>query len=149
LVKGALPTTTLPPLFDSWVSKTSDNCIYSAEQKKKFNSSHLQGGGWYIDGYRNFTPDSEVEERLALDNGQPPQVPNDIEEPNLPVTVEAKARRKRRNAVETVPDGSIKPVVEPASTESTVQAPTTADPSQSRLPTPSVSNIEQAAQALV
>jgi hypothetical protein len=140
--------------------------MYTAEQLRKFKLSHLQGGGWYIDGWRNFTPESEVEERLAFDNGLPPPVVHDVEEPE-PVITQPSAKRKRGANVDFETGGLAKPAaggqvtmtgaeglrrppaVAPSQTESTVQAPTITEPSHSRLPTPSVSNIEQAAEELV
>jgi hypothetical protein len=170
LSKGALPGKKVPPFFDSWTSKMTDLCMYTPEQQKKYSSAHLVAGCWYLDGYRNYTPESEVEERLVLDGGSPPAPVPDEDEPEILPPPDRKKRGRKTEKDSTEPsvletpgpqkvvptttkatarrNSAIDMVVAPSHTESTVQAPVSVEPTQMSLPEKSISNLVQATEDL-
>lgn len=64
--KNALGQATCPPFFGAWIQPSSDLCIFTQFQKKKYSTPHLLAGGWYLECPFQFTPDEEVELRTSL-----------------------------------------------------------------------------------
>lgn len=71
LPKNALGVTSCPAFFAAWIQPSSDICIFSSQQLKKFSTPHLIAGGWYLDCPLSFTPDEEVELRRTLEVNSP------------------------------------------------------------------------------
>lgn len=79
--KNALGHSNCPPFFGAWIQPSSDLCIFTPVQLKKFSSAHLHGGGWYLECHVNFTPDEEVEFRNNIICTAPsPPVPDSEDE---------------------------------------------------------------------
>ena len=67
--KGAIDVQALPKYFAAWIQKGSDQCIYTAQQLKRYKQPHLHAGCWYLDCVRGFVFDSEAEVKTLHDGG--------------------------------------------------------------------------------
>lgn len=72
IAKQAIPSHSIPPYFGAWVQLSSDLCMYTPIQQKRYALNHLQAGCWYLDCPAGYTPDEEVEIRHALDASSSP-----------------------------------------------------------------------------
>ena len=68
--KGAIHVQDLSKYFAAWIQKGSDQCIYSAQQLKRYKAPHLEAGCWYLDCHRGFTIDSEADLKSLHDGGE-------------------------------------------------------------------------------
>ena len=59
--------TDFPPFLSSWLDRSSKECIFTPSQFHTFTTTHLSGGGWYLDCNLVFTHPSEVELRKSFD----------------------------------------------------------------------------------
>ena len=78
--KGAIDVQALPKYFAAWIQKGSDQCIYTAQQLKRYKQPHLHAGCWYLDCVRGFVFDSEAEVKTLHDGGV------EVEEDTMQVT---------------------------------------------------------------
>jgi hypothetical protein len=74
ILKQAIPAVNLPPYFRAWLQLSSDLCMYTPVQQKRYASNHLQAGCWYLDCPGSYTPDDEVSTRESLDAVSTPPV---------------------------------------------------------------------------
>jgi len=81
--KNALGHSNCPPFFGAWIQPSSDLCIFTPAQLKKFSTAHLHGGGWYLECHVNFTPDEEVELRNSIICTAPPPIVLDSEDEDV------------------------------------------------------------------
>ena len=65
--KGAIASLDLPPFLSSYLDRTSTAYMFTAHQLRTYTTTHLSGGGWYLDCTLEFTPPSEVQLRRSLD----------------------------------------------------------------------------------
>ena len=63
LAKGAITKEDLPIFLSAWVDRSNTTCMFSAAQLRTWSTSHLTGGGWYLDCSPSFTPPFESELR--------------------------------------------------------------------------------------
>ena len=65
LAKGAITKEDLPIFLSTWLDRTNTTCMFSAHQQRTWSTSHLTGGGWYLDCSPSFTPPFESELRKS------------------------------------------------------------------------------------
>jgi hypothetical protein len=100
--KQAMPAQNLPPYFRAWLQLSSDLCMYTPVQQKRYATNHLQAGCWYLDCAASYTPDEEVSTRESLDAAcSPPvgarEVMELVEEESVqPVRGEGSSQKKKR-----------------------------------------------------
>ena len=99
--KQAMPAQNLPPYFRAWLELSSDLCMYTPVQQKRYATNHLQAGCWYLDCAPSYTPDEEVSTRETLDAACTPpvgamEVLELVEESVQPVRGEGSSQKKRR-----------------------------------------------------
>ena len=102
IAEQAIPSQSVPPYFGAWVQLSSDLCMYTPLQQKRYALNHLEAGCWYLDCPAGYTPDEEVQIRQTLDSAStPPAGAFDIvditeEEPVQPAPDEGSAPKKKR-----------------------------------------------------
>jgi hypothetical protein len=57
----------LPIFLSAWLDRSNAMCMFSANQLRTWSTSHLIGGGWYLDCAPSFTPSFETELRKSRD----------------------------------------------------------------------------------
>ena len=67
LAKGAITKENLSIFLSTWLDKSNSTCMFSANQPRTWSTSHLTGGGWYLDCAPSFTPSFETELRKSWD----------------------------------------------------------------------------------
>jgi hypothetical protein len=67
LAKGAITKEDLPIFLSTWVDRSHAKCMFSPNQLRTWSTSHLTGGGWYLDYAPSFTPSFETELRKSRD----------------------------------------------------------------------------------
>ena len=65
LAKGAITKDDLPIFLSAWLDRSSSLCMFSHNQQHTWSTSHLTGGGWYLDCVPSFTPPFESELRKS------------------------------------------------------------------------------------
>ena len=55
----------LPIFLYAWLDRSTSPCMFSANQQRTWSTSHLTGGGWYLDCAPSFTPSFETELRKS------------------------------------------------------------------------------------
>ena len=65
LAKGAITKEDLPIFLFAWLDRSNSTCMFSANQQRTWSTSHLTGGGWYLDCAPSFTPPFETELRKS------------------------------------------------------------------------------------
>ena len=65
LAKGAITKEDLPIFLSAWLDRSNTTCMFSAHQQRTWSTSHLTGGGWYLDCSPSFTPPFESELRKS------------------------------------------------------------------------------------
>ena len=65
LAKGAITKEDLPIFLSVWLDRSNAMCMFSANQQRTWSTSHLTGGGWYLDCAPSFTPSFETELRKS------------------------------------------------------------------------------------
>ena len=65
LPKRAITKKNLPIILSAWHDRSSPSCMFSANQQRTWSTSHLTGGGWYLDCHPSFTPSFESELRKS------------------------------------------------------------------------------------
>ena len=65
LAKGAISKEDLPVFLSAWLDRSNSTCMFSANQQRTWSTSHLTGGGWYLDCAPSFTPSFESELRKS------------------------------------------------------------------------------------
>ena len=65
LAKGAITKENLPIFLSAWLDRSNATCMFSANQQRTWSTSHLTGGGWYLDCAPSFTPSFETELRKS------------------------------------------------------------------------------------
>jgi hypothetical protein len=65
LAKGAITKEELPIFLSTWLDRSNAKCMFSANQQRTWSTSHLTGGGWYLDCAPSFTPSFETELRKS------------------------------------------------------------------------------------
>ena len=63
IAKPAIPSQSVPPYFGAWVQLSSDLCMYTPLQQKRYALNHLEAGSWYLDCPVGYTLDEEVQIR--------------------------------------------------------------------------------------
>lgn len=58
--KSALGCASYPAFMSTWIQSSSELCIFTEDQKLRFSTQLLQGGGWYLE-CSSFIPDEEKE----------------------------------------------------------------------------------------
>ena len=67
LAKGAISKKDLPIFLSTWLDRSNSKCMFSSNQQRTWSTSHLTGGGWYLDCAPSFTPSFETELRKSRD----------------------------------------------------------------------------------
>ena len=102
IAKHAIPSQSVPPYFGAWVQLSSDLCMYTPLQQKRYALNHLEAGCWYLDCPAGYTLDEEVQIRQTLDSAStPPAGASDVvditeEEPVQPAPDEGSVPKKKR-----------------------------------------------------
>ena len=65
LAKGAITKDDLPIFLSAWLDRSNSLCMFSMNQQRTWSTSHLTGGGWYLDCAPSFTPPFESELRKS------------------------------------------------------------------------------------
>ena len=65
LAKGAITKDDLPIFLSAWLDRSNSLCMFSPNQQRTWSTSHLTGGGWYLDCAPSFTPPFESELRKS------------------------------------------------------------------------------------
>ncbi len=65
LAKGAITKDDLPIFLSAWLDRSNSLCMFSPKQLRTWSTSHLTGGGWYLDCAPSFTPPFESELRKS------------------------------------------------------------------------------------
>ena len=65
LAKGAITKDDMPIFLSAWLDRSNSTCMFSANQQRTWSTSHLTGGGWYLDCAPGFTPPFETELRKS------------------------------------------------------------------------------------
>ena len=90
--KGAIDVQALPKYFVAWIQKGSDQCIYTAQQLKRYKQPHLHARCWYLDCVCGFVFDSEAEVKTLHDGGV------EVEEDTTQVTEDAERHHGQSSA---------------------------------------------------
>jgi hypothetical protein len=108
--KNALGVLSIPAFLSPWIQPSSDICIFTDNQKKRFSIPLLQGGGWYLECSSNFIPDEEMELYNSFHGSSsipmsinPDVEDNEEEQSSLPTTVlqdETSKKKKRLTTAE-------------------------------------------------
>ena len=65
LAKGAITKEDLPIFLSAWLDRSNSLCMFSPSQQRVWSTSHLTGGGWYLDCAPSYTPPFESELRKS------------------------------------------------------------------------------------
>ena len=102
IAKQAIPLHSVPPYFGAWVQLSSDLCMYTPLQQRRYALNYLEAGCWYLDCSAGYTPDEEVQIRRSLDAAStPPAGASDVvditeEESAQPAPDEGSAPKKKQ-----------------------------------------------------
>ena len=102
IAKQAIPSQSVPPYFGAWIQLSSDLCMYTPLQQKRYTLNHLEARCWYLNCPASYTLDEEVQIRQTLDSASTlPASASDVvditeEEPVQPAPDEGSTPKKKR-----------------------------------------------------